>query len=321
MNLEVISLICVVIVFTYVMVRAADLIEESFVFISNKVKISSFFTGFVILGISSNLPELAVVINSKTAAPDLSIGNLLGSCLISITFIVGLCALKFGNTNFKGRFKRRDLFMALAIICLMIGLLADGVLSVLDGVLLLAAYSIFVIHIYFDFSVKKPDEIETTLVSGEKVYKLLVKALVGIILLLLSANLIVEAVVKMAEMVELNQALVGLLILGVGTNLPEITILIRAKDFDHMKLAFGNFLGSAFVITGLMGVLGILGNNIVIQNFITIIPIMVITVIACFLFAFFAWSGKELSRTEGILLISIYGSLIISELIILGVNA
>jgi cation:H+ antiporter len=134
-------------------------------------------------------------------------------------------------------------------------------------------------------------------------------------MILIASHTVVEGVQLLGKEINVNDALIGLFVLGIGTNTPELALLLRAKDFSQTKLAIGDFLGSVVFNTPTLGLLAILSGGFKITNFVSIVPVLVLIVFACILFWYFAITDKELSRKEGILLFAVFVSLIISEVI------
>lgn len=300
----------------YLLIKSADLIEESFVYISKKLQISEFFVGFVMLATISSLPELAIAINSADSAPELSVGNLLGATLIMLTLILGLAAMKFENLNFKGRFRRTEMTIGVCVMLLSVFFLADGKFEVYEGVILILSYLLLFIDVKKQFENKKVEEQNQT-VPAKKVYILLTKSLAGIILLLFASNLAVDGVIALGEQIEIDNAIIGLFVLAIGTNTPELALLLRSKDFSGTKLAIGNFIGSAIFNSMTLGILAILSGGFEIEEFDKLIPVMVLIVFSSFLFLYFAFTGKEITKKEGAILVGCYLSLLVTEGIIL----
>jgi cation:H+ antiporter len=146
-----------------------------------------------------------------------------------------------------------------------------------------------------------------------------IKALLGVFGLLIASNLIVEAVIEVGEITEINESFIGLFVLALGTNTPELIMLITAKKkgLETERLVTGNFIGSVCANIAILGVLGVMSRGIVIDNFIGLVPVLLIGAFASLFFAIFSWTGRTLTRNEGILLVSLYGSFVITELIII----
>jgi cation:H+ antiporter len=123
--------------------------------------------------------------------------------------------------------------------------------------------------------------------------------------LLISANLLVNRAVHIAELLNIAPSLVGLVMLGVGTNIPELTVMVRSNGINKNKLAAGNFIGSATINAPILGVLAIMSpHNIV--NFQPLIPALIILIGSIVLFGFLAFSNREITRREGYILVAIY---------------
>ena len=317
MLIQILSYISLIILSIYFLIKAADYIEESFVYFAKKFEISEFFVGFIILATVSSLPEMAIAINSANKdVPELSVGNLLGAGVIMLTLVIGLSAVRFKNVHFKGRFRRTEMTLGVLAILLGVGVLVDRKLTPLEGVICLGVYILFLLHVQRRFREKKREEMVIRM-SSKKITFLLTRALTGIVLLLISSTLAVEGVILLGEEAHINESLIGLFVLALGTNTPELTMLLRARNIDQTKLAIGNFLGSAIFNTATLGLLAILSGGFVITNFISLVPVMVLIVFASSLFLAFSWTGQELTIKEGYILVGAYLSLIIAQGIIL----
>lgn len=315
--METLAYLSLVIVLLYIIVRAADLIEEGFVFIARKLKINEFFIGFAILGVATSLPEIAIAITSKDTLPELSIANLFGGSTILLTLIVGTSVVRYGNIEFKGKFREKELFLALITIFATIFIVLDKNLTMFEGILLMSAYVLYIAYVSNKYrrSRKQIKESEQR-VLARKVFVMMFKGVAGIVALLICSSVLVNVAELIIERVEfLNAAVLGLIVLSIGTNTPEITLLITAKKRGKgaEKLVLGNFLGSATVNTGIMGMLSVTAGGIEIKNFVNLVPVMVILTFTLILFAFFSWTGRKINKQEGILLASLYFAFIITE--------
>jgi cation:H+ antiporter len=313
----------------YGLIRAADLIEDGFVYIAKKLRVNEFLIGFVVLSFISQLPELFVVFNASDEVPELSIGNLLGGCLILLTLVLGTAVLKFNGIELKGKFREHDIIVGIIVIFLTIVSLADGALSELDGVLLITSYLVYVIHLWYRFKVHrrlpsrmKPINLNIDHTHSRANFKMFIYALFGSVLILICSSLIVQSVVALGDRVNVNESLVGLFILAVGTNIPEMAILYRAKSNTQKNLVFGNLIGAASINVFIMGLLALLSGGVVLntnggENYIALIPVMVILSLALGAFLIFSWTGRKITKIEGAMLIGFYISLIITEGILL----
>ena len=149
--------------------------------------------------------------------------------------------------------------------------------------------------------------------------RLYISVFISVLLLLISANVIVEISKVLATALSIPIALVGIFVLGIGTNIPEIAILLTSNKGarSEKELIFGSILGSIFIRTIILGLLGIVSGGFIIKDYVVIIPTIVILSIALFMLIVFVLRNKDISKVEGIMLVALYISLIVSELLIL----
>lgn len=321
MDLETLGLISLIAVLLFMLVKSADLVEDSFVFLARRIGISEFFIGFVILGAMSSLPEFSIAINANHTIPELSIANLFGATLILMTLIIGLYAIKFNGLDFVGKFGELEIIWGLSVVFISVLTVVDRNLNWIDGIILVAAYASYLFHIYDRFKEQKQSiTLNTEMLSARRILAMLGKSVFGIIAILVSSSLIVDTVVELGNRASIDSAFIGLFVLGIGTNIPELTILLRAKDSSKQKLAIGNIIGSASVNVFTLGVLGILGQDIQITEFDKIVPVLVTLTLATFMFSLFSWTGRKLTKNEGITLIGVYTLLLTFETVLVFAN-
>ncbi|KKR05778.1 MAG: K+-dependent Na+/Ca+ exchanger related-protein [candidate division WS6 bacterium GW2011_GWF2_39_15] len=294
-----ILILCVLI---FLLVKSADLLESSFISVSKKLRVNTFTVGFVILAVTSSLPETFVAINSAVGnVTGLSVGNLVGATLLLLTVVIGISAIKSGGMPFKGFYGTKEILLSLGIIYAQIIALVDGNLEWLEGLLLLALYTGFVIYI-----LGKSNSLDIHAHrKSHSVPVILMKSVLGIVGLVVTSNLTVSYAIDLAGLLSIPTIILGLLVFSVGTNLPEIIILIRSNDPEKSKLAAGNFIGSATFNTAILGLLAILRPGTV-SGFVTLIPALAVLTVVIFIFAIMVISDKEISKREGLILLSLF---------------
>ncbi|GAB4285260.1 MAG: calcium/sodium antiporter [Candidatus Dojkabacteria bacterium] len=318
--MELLSLFSLLIVLIWVLVHAADLIEDAFVFLARRMEVGEFFIGFVILSAVSSLPELSIALNSNNTIPELSVGNLLGASLILLTLIIGMTVIKFHGVTFTGRFREREVVMGLLIISMSILALFDRQITIVEGIGMVFGYLIYAIHIYLIYRNSGEKIKEEATVPAIKTLIMLGRSAVGVLLILVASALVVDTVIEIGSKVQISESLIGLFILALGTNIPELTILYRAKDIGQIKLAVGNFFGSAAINTFILGLLAILSGGVNLvrnETFLTLIPVLVLLALAVIYFLLFSFTGRKITKVEGYMLIGVYLSLLISEGLVL----
>jgi cation:H+ antiporter len=309
-----ISLIVTVAVLLIVLVKSADLIEDAFIAISERFNINPFLVGFIILSFTSSLPETSVAINSVLeGAVPLSIGNILGATTVLLTFVIGLNAVKHKSVPFRGFFGRHEVLLALGVILAQVAAVIDRRITVVEGFLMLSLYVIFILYVIFR-SNSVDRKIPTRRKTKYSIPILVVKSAIGVVGLVWSANLLVERAVDFAGAIHVPQILIGLFMLSLGTNLPEIVLLLRSNGAEKEKLAVGNFIGSATFNTAILGGLAIFAPYQIV-NFSAIVAVIVVLTATIFVFMSIV-KDDEINAKEGYLLLSLFVLLGLIELFI-----
>lgn len=302
----------ILIVLIFFLVKSADLLESAFVGISKKLKVNAFVTGFLLLAFTSSLPETFVAINAGIGGySGLSVGNLIGATIILLTLVIGISAVKNKSIPFKGVYSTKEVLISLAIIYAQILALIDGKLEWVEGVILLSLYTGFIVYLVgkgkvLDLSIAK---------GGGKLSAIIIKAMIGVLGLIIASNLTVTYSIQLAEVINIPPILIGLLGISIGTNLPEIVILFRSRGKEGNNLAAGNFIGSATLNTAVLGLL-ILLRPTVLVNFLSLIPALIALSITIFMFSLMVINDRAITRKEGYILLLIFLSYILAEFII-----
>lgn len=334
MDLKVVELALALLFFMIVLVKSADLVSDSLVQFSKKLKVSTFFVGFVFLSLISSIPEISIVMSSNSVIPELSVGNLLGAKLVMLGLLGGIAVIHLGALKFMGRFGEVEIVSALVMMSLMIIFTLDGNLTILEGLILIFTYFVYVFLLALKFrtlpNIRKGFHISHIKAFRQSINNshvnissiaVLIKIFVGGFGAVIASGLIVETAVEIGSLLSISEALIGLLVLSIGTNLTEITVLLTSNihDEEERKLTTGNIIGSATINSFIYGLLIVMAGGIVlnIRDYIVIVPVMVILSIVIVTFLIFAWTGKKISKFEGWLLLSLYFSFVIVELILL----
>lgn len=317
--METLFLVLFLLALIFVLVLSAKLVETSFIHISNRFKVNEFFLGFFILAIVTSLPETSIALVSSSESPELSLGNLLGATIVILTLILGISAIRYKGINFKGKFSEKEVVIGLLTILLMVLLISDGVLTVIDSAILVISYGAFIYYLYKIFNIKGIRRLHLNIDTTNPI-KVFAQGLVGIVGIILSSSYIVSSAEQVALNIGVSQTVIGLLMLAIGTNLPEITILLTAKRLEEEELAVGSFFGSACVNVAILGILGITSRGFEITDYLSVVSASVILTVAIIFFTIFSWTSRKLSKSEGILLLSVYFAFLMAEVLILFTN-
>ncbi|MBU0980068.1 MAG: sodium:calcium antiporter [Nanoarchaeota archaeon] len=222
--------------------------------IAAALKISPMLIGLTIISIGTSLPEImtnvisGIKVRAGIDASGVAIGTNIGSCLTQITLILGIAAL-ISRLKVRKSFIRRDGIMILfAILSLfMVGI--DGTISRMEGATLIVIYLTYLIMISQaeDVRGKVMGEFKASIGSRSKRaahLKTVGIMLLGIVALIFASNLVVNNAIRLAEEWNVAKSFVGVLIIGVGTGLPELSTAIRAAMKRSTSLSVGVLVGS-----------------------------------------------------------------------------
>lgn len=244
------------------LVAGGELLVKGAVKLAEKFNISPLLIGLTLVGFGTSTPELVTSLQAAFAgSPGIAIGNVVGSNIANILFILGAAALIAPIAVAKETFKRDGLVLAAAtLFCLGAVLLGQftrwmGAVFVLS----LAAY------IWFAFQQDRASSETASTASGAAspapkpsagaITLDLVFVAGGLALTMLGARFLVTGAIDLARMFSVSETIIGLTIVAVGTSLPELITSVMASLRKQGEMAFGNIVGSN--IYNLLGILGV----------------------------------------------------------------
>lgn len=287
------------------LVKAADMVEDALVIIATKFGINPFTVGFLVLGMASSLPEISVAISSiGQDIPQLSIGNLLGATLVLLTLVVFLNTLKHKEIPIIHQIKLPYFIAMLIVLLLPLATLLNGELDILESIILILSFvalNLFVAHGYGHIKVKQ----KSWYISINSLRGILLKASVSIAILMVASRLIVEVAVQTAGILGVTESLIGMLVLAIGTNVPELSITLRSKTQATENLAVGNLLGSACVNSLILGFIGFTSGPVGVEVAV-LQPLLLISAIVILLLGLFAYTKNKINLIEAGILLCFY---------------
>jgi cation:H+ antiporter len=209
-----------------------------------------FVVAFFTMALAGAIPNLSVGISSALhKIPQFSFSEIIGGNTIDLTLAVALAALiSRRGLTLSSRTVQGSAFFTLVVAILPLLLVSDGVLSRVDGALLILA---FVIYISWLFSKKerfsKTYDGVTKLMGFKAVFKNLAALLGAIFLLLLAAEGIVKSAIYFSTILNFPLVLIGILIVSLGNALPEIFFSVQAARRGDDWMVVGNLMGSVII--------------------------------------------------------------------------
>ncbi len=301
MHIEIIIVIAGLIGLWY----GSDLLLTSGKNIVRHFGISEFFFGLAFVSIGTSLPEIAVSIAGAIdrlngiETSGIVLGDKVGSAIVNITLFIGILGI-FVALHLK---KKEYITQSMALIgstLFFFLLAADGVLSRTDAILFLVAYGLYYIYLY------KTEPARTTERKPRlDIAKDVVFAIAGILFIILSSNAVVMNATKLAEALNINQTIIGIFFVGIGTGLPELSVMLMSARHKMMSLSMGDLIGSNIVdlllATGLGGLISL---------FIVDKRLLSFDIPALFIFSviliYYLRRDSKITKIEGISLIILY---------------
>ena len=213
--------------------------------IAQRLKMSEYIIGMTIVAVGTSLPELTVSVASTFAgSADMAIGNIVGSNIFNILFILGICAL-IKPVSFTKNNLRVDIWLCLAVSLALLAMLWGGKLSRIEGIVMVLCYVAVII-----FSIKSGNkeqgvqEDEPQESSKFSWIKSLLLVALGLLALVYGADLTLDSAIKVARSLGISERVIGITLLAGGTSLPELAASLVAVSKGHGALALGNVIGS-----------------------------------------------------------------------------
>lgn len=289
-------------VLSLVMGRAAGHVVDAVKTAGKRFGVSKFLVAFVFLGMATSTPEISVaVLSAMRGTPSLSLGNLLGANIVILSLLSGLAAVIGGKLRPGDIYKKRTLPLFLFIVLLPAFVVLDGRLTRADGVLLVVAHFLFILHLYWSHEAATP-RVER---SAGPFRKRLMIALAAVAVLLVSSYFLVNSGVIVARSLGATPLLIGLLLFSVGTNLPEFSFVLTQSGGRQKDVVLGDLFGSLLLNTPTLGLLALISPfTVADQDAVSASAVFLMALVV--VFGVFLWTGRTLERREGYCLIALY---------------
>ncbi len=286
--------------------------------ITNSVKVADITgfgkttIGFILVAFSTSLPELAVAFFAAVGQETigLAIGNVLGSNIVNICLILGICFLLVALKSPKytsvypsmAKEEIGSLYFGLFVASIIpLTLLYIGFASRFIGIILLV---IFVVYLY---QLSKIRNVRNEGSLGKEKQKLRIYTFLtflGAAGVVISSFFIVESASLIAMSIGIPQVVIGATIIAFGTSLPELATSVNSVRKGHLDLALGNIVGSCFInITCILGVT--LAASTLMVNIAAFSNLVMFSLITN-LFLWYFLSSEKVSWREGAMLLFMY---------------
>ena len=224
--------------------------------LAKKLRISSMIIGLTVVAYGTSTPELAASLlaafNSHT---ELILGNIIGSNISNVGMVIGISAI-FAPLLISKITVSRWIPIMIGVSLLVVAMSYDGEISQVDGLILIAAligFTAYTIKTVKKQKIQQNETVENDELEGEyflskykiETYPQSIGLIVaGVILLFIGGDLTVDGAVNIAETLGLSQLVIGVVIVAIGTSLPELITSIIAIAKKQTDIGVGNIVGS-----------------------------------------------------------------------------
>jgi len=294
------------------LIKGADYFVDGAAGIAKNFRIPSLLIGLTVVAFGTSSPEAAVSISAAVAGKTgIALGNVLGSNIFNITFIVGASAIVYPLTVERQTI-RKEIPLTLLAGAALAALALDNVFSLGqipnlnrgDGIVLLLLFAVFLYYIFEVASASREKDVSIEETASMPMRKCTLLTIGGIIAIVAGGTLVVDSSIEIARLFGLSETLIGLTIVAVGTSLPELITSIVASLKKQSDIAVGNIVGS-----NIFNILFILGASAVISP-LEVDPALsfelLLNIVLTIILFLFSKSGRKITKIEGLMLVILY---------------
>jgi len=250
--------VAVLLISIFFLSKSADWTADSVVALTQKLNTTKVALGILLVSLLYVLPELLVSLSAAVQGePEIAFGNIVGSNIGNIAFMVGLSTM-FSTLLVHRRMIIRDgIFLMVAAISAFAFML-DGLVSQAEGIVLLSLAVFYIINVYEQEKIEAPEERERETVEVAIEFDLLttltgkrleirnayVSFALGIIVSLITAHILVQSTVNIAAILGASELLLGMTVVALGTSFADIATAVAASRKGHGDLAVAGCLGA-----------------------------------------------------------------------------
>ena len=295
------------------LIGGANIFVNGSVAIAHKLKIPTVIVGLTIVAFGTSAPELVITVTaSMRGSNGLAIGNIVGSNIFNLVFIIGLCAV-IKPLPVKLSEVSKDFWLSIAGAAILLVLMVIGASAVprLGSLAMLVVFLVYLVLI-----IRRA--IKESAASNEEpkahrplvVYVLL--SLAGGALIIFGGHVTVESATEIALLFGVSDRIIGLTIVAVGTSAPELVISLVACKKGENEFALGNIIGSnIFNILFVLGLAGVISPLEIVDGLVFDASFLLV---ASTLTLLFVYTRRRIARPEGAVMVLLYVGYIVYTL-------
>lgn len=251
-----------IIVGFFLLVKGADLLVDGSSRIARKFNVKEIIIGLTIVSIGTSMPELIISVTSALKnQSDFAIGNILGSNISNLFFILGVCAI-IKPLLFKKQTVKIEIPFVIFLTALLYIFGNNGdyhLITELEGIIFIVFCVLFTIYNIFISKNINNSEMEKNKNKDIKLSKSFLLIMIGIILLKFGGDFVVDNASRIATLLGISERVISLTIVAISTSLPELITSALATYKGEIDLAIGNIIGSNILnIVLIIGIIAII---------------------------------------------------------------
>ena len=293
-----------------VLIKGADIFVDGASSIALNLKLSKMLIGLTIVAFGTSAPEFAVSVKSILSGnADMLLGNVIGSNILNILLIIGICSL-IHPIYVKSNTVKKEIPIVMLISGLLFFLVKDDLfvksineVSRNDGFIILLFFTIFIYYLISIMRNKTDEDSDDMAKFG--IGKSILFTLFGIICIVIGSNVVVDSASKIASILGVSQRMIALTVVAFGTSLPELVTSIVSIKKGEQEILVGNIVGSnIFNIGVVLGIPVALFGGVPAVGF-SVIDLIVMIVASMLLFLF-SFKDRKIDKFEGVIMLIIF---------------
>ncbi len=300
----------------------AETVTKAAIKIAKSLSLSESFIGLTIVAIGTSFPEIVISVTGAIQnlrgeeTSQIVIGNVIGSGMVNLALVLGILGI-FKVIKLKKTELLLDMLMLVMSTTIFYLVSLDGVIGVKDGIVLILFYLIYLLFLNRQNLKNQSLLFRRKRFKKKKLKKVklahLMQLVFGLIILSKASQMVLNTGIIIAEKMNINEMLVGILLVGLGSSLPELMVSVNAVLKGSTVLSLNNLIGSnilnVFLALGLSSTISTWEVSRQVVRF--DIPYLLFTSIVAVLFLL---SKNKFERNESLLMIALYSIFIILKI-------
>ena len=241
-----------------ILIKGADVFVDGAASLAQNFKLSKMLIGLTIVAFGTSAPEFAVSVKSIVSNnADLVLGNVIGSNILNILLIIGICAL-IKPVIVKNNTIKKEIPIVILMSTLLFFLMKDNlfdssisnIVTRNDGFIILLFFTVFIYYLISIVRNKKDEDADS--LAKFNIPKSIIFTILGIVAIIVGSNLVVDSASTIATILGVSQKMIALTIVAFGTSLPELVTSIVSIKKDEQEIMVGNIVGSNIFNIGIV---------------------------------------------------------------------